>query len=132
MIENGKIERIKNKWYGKHNLNYEMEEAVQLGYEHVLFPYSWLALGIMMGVAVIGAELMSKRLAKTRPMKAITPPSAASVPGNSKDEINIEQLLNEHEMLTASVKKLEARNKALDKERNSLKEQLRLSLPQVS
>ena len=131
MIENGKIERIRNKWYGKHNLNYEMEEAVQLGYEHVLFPYSWLALGIMMGVAIIVAELMSKRLAKNRLMNAITPP-AASVPGNSKDEINIEQLLNEHEMLTASVKKLEARNKALDKERNSLKEQLRLSLPQVS
>ena len=134
MIESGKLERIKYQWEGKHDENYEVEEAIVLGYEHVLFPYSWLALGMTMSVPIILAEWMAKRLAKTRLMKAIIPPAPIS-----KGPLHFGQLQYEYEMLTESLKsereanaKLEARNKAMSKEMDLLKEQLRLNLPQVS
>ena len=136
MIESGKIERIKYQWEGKHNQNYEMEEAVVLRYEHVLFPYSWLALGITMSIPIILAEMMSKRLAKTRLVKAAIPHTVA---GNAKQIMNFGQLMNDHQMLTESLMserettaKLAARIKALSRERDSLKKQVGLNLAQVS
>lgn len=128
MFENGVIKRIRNQWYGKHNQNYEMKEAVQLGYEHVLFLYSWLASGFAISVFIMLAELTCKRLAKTRQMK-VTIPEIVST--NDKEINNIGQLLNEHELLIEKVKRLEARNKTLGQERDSLTEQLELYLPKV-
>ena len=115
-----------------HDESYEVEEAIVLGYEHVLFPYSWLALGMTMSVPIILAEWVAKRLAKTRLIRAI-PPAAIT-----KGPIHFGQLKYEHEMLTESLKsereanaRLEARNRAMSKEMDLLKEQLRLNLPQV-
>ena len=133
MIESGKLERIKYQWEGKHEENYEVEEAIVLGYEHVLFPYSLLALGMTMSVPIILAEWMAKRLAKTRLMKVI-PPAAIG-----KGPIDFAQLKYEYDMLAESLKsereanaKLEAKTKAMSMEMDLLKEQLRLNLPNVS
>ena len=90
-------------------------KAIVLGYEHVLFPYSLLALGMTMSVPIILAEWMAKRLAKTRLMKVIP------------NEMLAESLKSEREANA----RLEARNRAMSKEMDLLKEQLRLNLPQV-
>ena len=72
MIEIGKINRLKQKWAGKHDNKYGMEEAIELGYEHVLFPYAWLALGVVLTLPMVFGEIcfkrwaISKRLAKVR------------------------------------------------------------------
>ena len=68
MIESGKINRLKMKWAGKYDNKYDMEEAVELGYEHVLFPYAWLALGVVLALPMVLGEIclwaITKRFAK--------------------------------------------------------------------
>ena len=64
MIENGKINRLKQKWRGEHDSKYGMEEAIELGYEHVLFPFASLAVGIILALPMLLGEICYKIMRK--------------------------------------------------------------------
>ena len=67
MIENGKTRRLIKKWeVSQYDQKYGMEEAIVLGYEHVLFPYAWLALGITVALPMVLGEICLKRWAITQ------------------------------------------------------------------
>ena len=63
MFENGEILKIKHKWTAKYDQEYGMEEPVELGYEHVLFPYASLALGVVITLPMVIGEICFKRWA---------------------------------------------------------------------
>ena len=60
MIESGIINRLKQKWRGEHDSKYGMEEAIELGYEHVLFPFASLAVGIILALPMLMGEICLK------------------------------------------------------------------------
>ena len=64
MMENGKINRLKQKWWREHDSKYGMEEAIELGYEHVLFPFASLAVGIILALPMVLGEICLKIVAK--------------------------------------------------------------------
>ena len=58
MRESGVIQQILTRNSGEHNLVYGMEEAVVIGYQNILFPFAWLALGSIIAVAIVLAEII--------------------------------------------------------------------------
>ena len=112
MFENGEILKIKHKWTAKYDQEYGMEEPVQLGYEHVLFPCSFLALGIALAVPMILGEWVTKQtLTRNRG------------PQNLSVMVRVDQLIDEKDRTIEHLKtenaKLEAKVKALMREMNS-------------
>ena len=112
MFENGEILKIKHKWTAKYDQEYGMEEPVQLGYEHVLFPCSFLALGIAVAVTMILGEWVTKQtLTRNRG------------PQNLSVMVRVDQLIDEKDRTIEHLKtenaKLEAKVKALMREMNS-------------
>ena len=61
LFESGKIERINHKWMSEKDEDFGMEEPIQLGYEHVLFPCAFLALGLTLALSLTLVEWVAKR-----------------------------------------------------------------------
>ena len=57
MQEIGLVGRIKNKHSVDPDTEYGMSEPIVLGYENIIFPFSWLALGIMIALALLVVEV---------------------------------------------------------------------------
>ena len=114
MIESGKIKRLILKWAGKYDNMYGMEEAVQLGGEHVLLPFIAFALGIVIAILLMLTELLVWR---SLPRSA----STREIHNISISENNIEQVLYDNEKRIENLVKekaaLEAKVKALMMER---------------
>ena len=89
LFENGKIERINHKWMSENDQDYGMEEPIKLGYEHVLFPCSFLALGITLAITMTLVERVAK---KSNPKKQLIH-TRNEGPGSLLDLDEIRQLL---------------------------------------
>ena len=104
MFESGKFHKINQKWTATYDQDYGMEEPVQLSYEHVLFPYNFLALGIIIAVPIILVErLIKKSLQKN------TPTSQQTI----SEKATVQELLNEIEHLRYKNVELESKVKAI-------------------
>ena len=62
MQEIGMTERIKKKWARDPDHDYGMAEPIVLGYDNLFFPFGWLALGIVVAVPILVAEVFGKLL----------------------------------------------------------------------
>ena len=66
MKETGHIDRLMKKWWVfereqvKNDKSSKMKEAIVLGYENVLFPFFWVAIGMLVSVVIIMGELCTK------------------------------------------------------------------------
>ena len=56
MIESGIIKRNQKNWAGDRNHEYGMAEPIVLGYDNLFFPFGWLALGIIVAMAILAVE----------------------------------------------------------------------------
>ena len=69
MKENGVIDALKKRRWGKHNKDYEMVEPIVLGYDNVMFPYAWLAFGVIIAVPLVFGEAIVKKQARSLHLK---------------------------------------------------------------
>ena len=69
MKENGVIAALKKRRWGKHDKDYEMVEPFELGYDNVLFPYAWLAFGVIIAVSLVFGEVIVKKQARSLRLK---------------------------------------------------------------
>ena len=104
MFEKGKFHKIDQKWTATYDQDYGMEEPVKLSYEHVLFPYNFLALGIVIAVPLILVEWLIKRS---------LPKNTPTVPQILSEKATIQELLNEIEHLRYKNVELESKVKAI-------------------
>ena len=113
MFESGKLQKINHKWAAKYDMKYGMEEPVQLGYENVLFPYNFLALGIALALPMILCEFMFKG---KRPLIDVNGQTRSS-----SDVVNVNMLLEQEiERLRIENAKLESRIKVFLGKRRTL------------
>ena len=113
MFESGKLQKINHKWAAKYDMKYGMEEPVQLGYENVLFPYNFLALGIALALPMILCEFIFKG---KRPLIDVNGQTRSS-----SDVINVNMLLEQEiERLRIENAKLESRIKVFLGKRRTL------------
>ena len=54
--------RIPNKYRDPRNREYGMTEPIVLGYDNLFFPFGWLALGIVVAMPVLVAEVLARHL----------------------------------------------------------------------
>jgi hypothetical protein len=59
--ESGALHRISKEWDKRPLIRYGMEDAVSLGYDNVMFPFSICALGVMASAISLTFERMRKR-----------------------------------------------------------------------
>ena len=104
MFEKGKFHKIDQRWTATYDQDYGMEEPVQLSYEHVLFPYNFLVLGIVIAVPLILVEWLIKRS---------LPKNTPTVPQILSEKATIQELLNEIEHLRYKNVELESKVKAI-------------------
>ena len=104
MFESGKFHKINQKWTATYDQDYGMEEPVQLSYEHVLFPYNFLALGIIIAVPLILVEWLIKRS---------LPKNTPTVPQLLPEKATMHELMNEIENLRYENIQLESKLKAI-------------------
>ena len=107
MLERGNIHKIENRWNAIYEQKYGMEDPIELGYEHVLFPYNILALGIMVAIPIILGEWLSNHILKMK-----NGPQNLSVLIMSNQDNKIDRLKIE-------ISKMEAELEALLRERNT-------------
>ena len=68
MKESGLIDKLSDKWWRfalrqtQNDKSSENEEAVTLGYENVLFPFAFVAIGLIVALVVIMGEFCMKNL----------------------------------------------------------------------
>ena len=62
MRESGVLHKMLTSASGDPDGVYEMDEAIVIGYENVLFPFGWLALGSVIVVPLIFVEVILGRL----------------------------------------------------------------------
>ena len=65
MQESGKIAAIRQRRLGQNDKDYEMSEAIVLGYNNVLFPYALPALGVVISVILAVGEAIVKTLSRS-------------------------------------------------------------------
>ena len=104
MFESGKFHKINRKWTATYDQDYGMEEPVQLSYKHVLFPYNFLALGIIIAVPIILVERLIKRS-----MPKNTPTNSPIL----SEKATMQELLIEIEHLRYKNVQLESKVKAI-------------------
>ena len=102
MFEGGKIHKINDKWTAKYDKKYGIEDPIPLGYENVLFPYNFLALGIALAIPIILGEYVIKRK---------LPSIDVNSPRTLSDVINVDQLLRDQEK---KIEHLETKNALLE------------------
>ena len=64
LYEMGVMDRLKHKYVDKPNEDFGFPEAIALGYENLLFPFGFIALGAILASVVIVGEHIFGRITK--------------------------------------------------------------------
>ena len=66
MRESGVIQQLLSTSSGNPDQVYGMEEAVVIGYKNILFPFAWLALGLIIAMPIVLGENIIGRFKSKR------------------------------------------------------------------